>query len=82
MKPNVPQSYQDIGEATRFTSPNREKGDLLRYISNLESELSQLRASKSQNMTNVTMNELMSENRYLKSQLEASQTRVPDNLTY
>mgnify|MGYP006897227917 CR=1 FL=1 len=39
-----------------------------------------MRASKAQNTTNITMNEVLEENRYLKSQLAASQANVPYNL--
>jgi hypothetical protein len=70
---------QENGEVgARLNQEVDKNKNLLKHINHLESELTTLRGiSKSHAGTNVTLNEVIEENRYLRSQLAASQTSVP-----
>ena len=63
-----------------LNNERQKNKDLIRHINVLQSELATIRASKAQSATNATMNEVIEENRYLKSQIAASQMNAPINL--
>lgn len=64
----------------RLNNEIRKNNDLLKYVANLETEVTSLKASRFATPINQTMNEVLEENRYLKNQLAVSQSKVPYNL--
>lgn len=81
------QSYRDTSAnqdnnelRTRLNQEIRRNNDLMKYVSNLETEVTSLKATPFGSPNNATMNEVLEENRYLKNQLALSQAKVPYNL--
>lgn len=64
----------------RLNNEIKKNNDLLKYVANLETEVTSLKASRFGTPINQTMNEVLEENRYLKNQLAVSQSKVPYNL--
>lgn len=81
MKHSYRSTTVNQGDLTgRLNDEIRKNSDLNRQVSHLESEVSALKAGRNHSYSNSSMNELLEENRYLKSQLAASQSKVPYNL--